>query len=70
MTLLEGHEPKIICFCSLDRRADLPTLLRRTLSLCCARAKSGHAAAAPKLVMNSRRLIASPDIQSIVAMLE
>ena len=28
---------------------------------CCARATSGHAAAAPSRVMNSRRLIAAPE---------
>src|SRR5262245_20332054 len=35
--------------------------LRRTCSLCCARVGSGHAAAAPpKRMTNSRRLIACP----------
>ena len=36
--------------------------MRRTRSPCCARAAAGHAAAAPpRNVMNSRRLIASPE---------
>src|SRR5262249_53671904 len=33
--------------------------MRRTRSPCCARAASGHAAAPPRRVMNSRRLISS-----------
>src|SRR6516164_4254185 len=43
--------------------------MRRMRSLCCARAASGHAAAPPTSVMNSRRLIASPQgsEQGIVA---
>jgi uncharacterized protein YchJ len=34
----------------------MSTSMRRTRSLCCARAVSGHAAAPPMSVMNSRRL--------------
>jgi hypothetical protein len=34
--------------------------MRRIRSLCCARAASGHATAAPPSVMNSRRFIRSP----------
>ena len=38
--------------------------MRRIRSPCCARAASGHAAAAPpSSVMNSRRLIAAPEAQ-------
>ena len=39
----------------------ISTAIRRIRSRCCARAASGHAAAAPpSSVMNSRRLIQSP----------
>ena len=39
--------------------------MRRIRSGCCARAASGHAdAAPPSIVMNSRRLIASPEAQN------
>src|SRR5215831_4422319 len=43
--------------------------MSRIRSPCCARAASGHAAAPPRSVMNSRRLIASPQgsEQGIVA---
>src|SRR5215475_12088694 len=42
--------------------------MRRTRSLCCARAANGHIAAAPaRTVMNSRRLIATPENKIIVA---
>ena len=34
--------------------------MRRTRSLCCARAASGHAAALPRAPRNSRRLILAP----------
>src|SRR5215469_8502097 len=34
--------------------------MRRTFSRCCARTASGHAAAPPTSVMNSRRLIVAP----------
>ena len=37
--------------------------MRRIRSACCARAASGHTAAPPSSVMNSRRLIASPEAQ-------
>ena len=38
--------------------------MRRIRSGCCARAANGHAAAMlPRRVMNSRRLIASPEAQ-------
>ena len=38
----------------------MSTPMRRIRSLCCARAASGHAAAPPTSVMNSRRLIVAP----------
>ena len=38
----------------------MSTPMRRTPSPCCARAASGHAAAPPSSVMNSRRLTRSP----------
>src|SRR5262249_7379542 len=41
----------------------ISTPMRRTRSLCCARAASGHVAAAPRIVMNSRRLIAAPEVR-------
>jgi hypothetical protein len=42
----------------------ISTPMRRMRSACCARAKSGHVAAAPPTnVMNSRRLIAAPEGQ-------
>ena len=41
----------------------MSTPMRRTRSPCCARAASGHAAAVPRDVMNSRRLIGLPPIQ-------
>ena len=37
--------------------------MRRIRSGCCARATAGHATALPTSVMNSRRLIASPEPQ-------
>ena len=41
------------------------TVTRRIRSFCCARTASGHAAAAPpRKVMNSRRLIADPEAQT------
>ena len=41
----------------------MSTPMRRIRSGCCARAASGHAAAPPSSVMNSRRLIAAPEAQ-------
>ena len=41
-------------------RGPVSTPMRRTRSGCCARAASGHAAAPPRTVMKSRRLIRSP----------
>jgi len=46
----------------------MSTPMRRTRSVCCARAASGHATAAPSSVMNSRRLlIRSPHPRSRAA---
>jgi len=46
-------------------RENISTPTRRIRSLCCARAVSAHAAAAPIMnVMNPRRLIACPEAQA------
>src|SRR6516164_2184900 len=44
---------------SFSSYGPMSTPMRRTRSPCCARAASGHAAAPPKSVMNSRRLMTS-----------
>ena len=47
-----------------DRLGRRPSARQCAASLgCCARAASGHAAAPPRSVMNSRRLIAAPEAQ-------
>src|SRR5262249_7532556 len=44
--------------CGSSMAVDINTPMRRTLSACCARAASGHAAAAPpRSVMKSRRIM-------------
>ena len=51
-------------FCIVSQLMAMSTPMRRIRSACCARAASGHVAAAPPIrLMNSRRLIAAPEAQ-------
>jgi hypothetical protein len=53
----------------LPSATDISTPMRRIRPACCARAASGHVAAAPPSnVMNSRRLMSKTDFSSAVGL--
>jgi hypothetical protein len=60
-----GIHPIEVLKTLLERCQHIPisTPMRRTRSACCARAASGHAAVPQSSVMNSRRLMCSPQAE-------